>query len=43
MTGFCPGPAIATLVLGNTLSFLFVGAMLVGMLATKILMPAKIS
>jgi uncharacterized protein len=37
LAGFCPGPAIASLVFGRSEAMLFVGAMLVGMLAAKIL------
>ena len=32
LAGICPGPALASLVLGQTQSLVFVGAMLVGML-----------
>ncbi len=33
IAGFCPGPAIVSLVSGSTASFVFVGAMLAGILA----------
>ncbi|MCG8672492.1 MAG: YeeE/YedE family protein [Pseudomonadales bacterium] len=33
--GYCPGPAISSLAYLNTDSFIFVGAMLVGMFAAK--------
>jgi uncharacterized protein len=39
IAGFCPGPAIAGLVLGAWQAWLFVGAMLVGMIVHR-LMPA---
>jgi uncharacterized protein len=35
ISGICPGPAIAGLVFGNSLSFIFVGAMAVGIIATR--------
>ncbi len=35
IAGFCPGPAIASLVFGQAQSFIFLGAMIVAMLATK--------
>jgi uncharacterized membrane protein YedE/YeeE len=38
LTGFCPGPAIASLVFGLWPSVLFVAAMAVGMIATKLIM-----
>ena len=38
LTGFCPGPAIASLVFGLWPSVLFVAAMAVGMIATKLMM-----
>jgi uncharacterized protein len=37
MAGFCPGPALASLVFGYSQSFLFVAAMAVGMIVTKLL------
>jgi uncharacterized protein len=37
LVGFCPGPALSGLVLGAWQSWLFVAAMLVGMVAFKIL------
>jgi uncharacterized protein len=37
LTGFCPGPAIASLVFGLWPSVLFVAAMAVGMLAAQLL------
>jgi uncharacterized membrane protein YedE/YeeE len=36
ITGICPGPALAGLVFGNSLSFIFVGAMAVGILLARI-------
>jgi uncharacterized protein len=33
LSGFCPGPAVASLAFGNTQSFIFVAAMAVGMIA----------
>jgi uncharacterized membrane protein YedE/YeeE len=33
LSGFCPGPAVVSLVSGSTASFVFVGTMLVAMLA----------
>jgi uncharacterized protein len=35
ISGICPGPAIAGLVFGNSLSFIFVVAMAVGILAAR--------
>jgi uncharacterized membrane protein YedE/YeeE len=35
LSGFCPGPAVASLVLGQGQAFLFVATMALGMLATK--------
>jgi uncharacterized protein len=35
LSGFCPGPAVASLVFGNTQSFVFVAAMAIGMIAVK--------
>jgi len=35
LSGFCPGPAIASLVFGQVESFLFVAAMAAGMLAAR--------
>jgi len=40
LSGFCPGPAIASLVLGHVESLIFVVAMAVGMLVANLL-PAK--
>lgn len=37
MAGFCPGPALASLVFGHSQSFLFVAAMAAGMIAAKLL------
>jgi uncharacterized membrane protein YedE/YeeE len=34
LSGFCPGPAVASLVFGRSESFMFVGAMAIGMIAT---------
>ncbi len=36
LTGFCPGPAVASLVLGYWQSFLFVAAMAAGIMAVKL-------
>lgn len=38
LTGFCPGPAIASLVFGLWPSVLFVAAMAAGMIAAKLIM-----
>lgn len=35
LAGYCPGPALTSLASGNVNSFLFVGAMLAGMLVFK--------
>jgi uncharacterized protein len=35
LSGFCPGPAVASLVFANTQSVMFVVAMAVGMIAAK--------
>jgi uncharacterized protein len=35
ISGICPGPAIAGLVFGNSLSFIFVAAMAVGIIAAR--------
>ncbi len=35
MTGFCPGPAVASLVFGRTENVMFVAAMAIGMVATR--------
>lgn len=37
LVGYCPGPALVALPLGNLGTYLFVGAMLVGMLAARLL------
>jgi uncharacterized protein len=39
LSGFCPGPAIASLVFGHQQSFIFVAAMIVGTLLVR-LIPA---
>jgi uncharacterized protein len=36
LSGFCPGPAVASVVFGHTESILFVAAMAAGMIATKV-------
>jgi uncharacterized protein len=36
LSGFCPGPAVASIVFGYTESLMFVGAMAIGMIFTKI-------
>jgi hypothetical protein len=40
LAGYCPGPAIVSLVSGATGSFVFVGAMLAGMLLARRISPA---
>jgi uncharacterized protein len=35
ITGFCPGPAVASLVFGRTETVMFVAAMAIGMVATR--------
>jgi uncharacterized membrane protein YedE/YeeE len=35
LSGFCPGPAVASLVFGKSESFVFVAAMAVAMIATR--------
>ena len=40
LSGFCPGPAIASLVFGHAESFVFVAAMAIGMVLTRLL-PAN--
>ncbi len=40
LSGFCPGPAIASLVFGHVESFVFVAAMAIGMMLTRLL-PAN--
>jgi uncharacterized protein len=35
ITGICPGPALAGLVFGNSLSFIFVGAMAFGIILAR--------
>ena len=40
LSGFCPGPAIASLVFGHVESFVFVAAMAIGMVLTRLL-PAN--
>lgn len=37
LTGFCPGPAVASLVFGQTESILFVASMAAGIVVTKLL------
>jgi uncharacterized protein len=41
ISGICPGPAIAGLVFGNNLSFVFVLAMAIGILAAKFFVTAR--
>lgn len=36
LSGFCPGPAVASLVFGNVESVVFVAAMAVGMVGTRL-------
>lgn len=40
LAGFCPGPALASLGLGNTATYPFVAAMIAGTLAARWLDPA---
>jgi uncharacterized protein len=43
MSGFCPGPAIASLVFGYQQSFIFVAAMIVGTIVVRFLpTPSKL-
>lgn len=39
LSGFCPGPAVASLVYGNMSSVIFVAAMAVGMVFTRLALP----
>ena len=39
LSGFCPGPAVASLVFGNISSVIFVAAMAVGMVFTRLALP----
>jgi uncharacterized protein len=41
ITGVCPGPAIAGLVFGNSLSFIFVVAMAIGIIAARFATTAR--
>jgi uncharacterized protein len=41
ISGICPGPAIAGLVFGNSLSFIFVAAMAVGIIAARFVTNAR--
>ena len=41
ISGVCPGPAIAGLVFGNSLSFIFVIAMAIGILGTRFFTSAR--
>jgi uncharacterized protein len=41
ISGICPGPAIAGLVFGNSLSFIFVFAMAIGILAARFATNAR--
>lgn len=41
LVGLCPGPAIAGLMAGKTESVIFVGAMLVGMLAHRLIQTVR--
>ena len=40
LSGFCPGPALASLVFGYQQSFIFVAAMIVGTLLVRFIPPA---
>jgi uncharacterized protein len=41
LTGLCPGPAVASLVFGYWQSWLFVAEMAVGVIAIRLIVPAK--
>jgi uncharacterized protein len=41
ITGLCPGPAIAGLVFGNSLSFIFVAAMGLGILGARLAIHSR--
>jgi uncharacterized membrane protein YedE/YeeE len=41
LVGFCPGPALAALSTGATPAFIFVAAMVAGMLAYKAVFPSR--
>ena len=41
IAGFCPGPAVASLVFGNTESFVFVTAMAVGIVVTRLISNSR--
>jgi uncharacterized protein len=41
ITGICPGPALAGLVFANSLSFIFVGAMAVGIVISRMLSQSR--
>ncbi len=41
LSGFCPGPAVASLVFGYSQGFIFVAAMAAGMLATKFVLARR--
>jgi uncharacterized protein len=41
ITGLCPGPAIAGVVFGNSLSLIFIAAMAAGILAARFLTSAR--
>ena len=43
LTGFCPGPAIASLAFGHWQSFLFIAAMAAGMIAARYIQQPKTS
>ena len=43
LTGFCPGPAVASLVFGLWPSVLFVAAMAVGMLMVRVLSSRRVA
>lgn len=42
ISGFCPGPAVASLVFGHSESFIFVIAMAIGMLLTRLALAKKV-
>lgn len=41
LSGFCPGPAIASLVFGNAQSIIFVAAMAAGILLTRLVQRSR--
>ena len=43
LVGFCPGPAIAALALGQRSAWIFVAAMLIGMVLHRVLMTQSVT